>query len=94
MDVDVVSDGRICVTEQLRKDLHIDAFIVKVRRKRMTPYMKTQIGDSSFGTDSFALLTQVLIFLVDQLSDVILEIPCREITKPNGSDFRVLEGSL
>ena len=47
MYINVVRDVHIGMTKQPGKDLHVDSFVIAVRRKRVTEYMLAPVKDVS-----------------------------------------------
>jgi len=47
MHIDVVGDIHVSVSQQLGEDLHIDALVIAVRRKRVTENMLSSVSDVS-----------------------------------------------
>ena len=45
MYIDVVRDVNICMTKQPGKNLHVDSFVIAVRRKRVPEHMLSPVRD-------------------------------------------------
>ena len=92
MNVDIVGDGRVCMTEQLREDFYIHTLVIEIRRKGMSPYMKSIVRYNDYhGSCLLPSACRSYCFQGEQLPSYVVN--CNGLHLPKGDVLKLNAGA-